>query len=371
MQRLGLGLGAARRLGDEPAGRLQGPQRGRVRHVARRRPVPRRRLHGAREELALRARRRFGRPLRVAHVAAPPGPRKAAAPPLREAFLVHELVRAVAVAGGDELVFVRIFEAEAALGHALLSRALLALLGLSDSRHEPTVNCPGTCFPNSGAGLGVGQPANTLRCRARQSSASGATHANPSRHASRPLQAGRAWICSVSDIIEFCRACVCWIVGPCQAGEHLLQNSSYTAARPPRGRTATRTSSQAQITEHSPSTEPHRAAHSKSCEGHGIASVKTHGHGSRLRRRQRTKCNKRARAAGMRRRPRATAKDVRAAEIWCFPAGCFAAAMDALDQLGVLDALRDYLRDKDRPFLGICLACSSCSSSRRVPVEKE
>ena len=51
-----------------------------------------------------------------------------------------------------------------------------------------------------------------------------------------------------------------------------------------------------------------------------------------------------------------TAKDVRAAEILVFPGvGCFAAAMDALDQLGVLDALRDYLRDKDRPFLGICL----------------
>ncbi|CAH0375253.1 unnamed protein product [Pelagomonas calceolata] len=51
-----------------------------------------------------------------------------------------------------------------------------------------------------------------------------------------------------------------------------------------------------------------------------------------------------------------TAKDVRAAEILVFPGvGCFAAAMDALDELGVLDALRDYLRDKDRPFLGICL----------------
>ena len=118
LQRLGLGLGAARRLGDEPAGRPQeGPQRGRVRDVARRRPVPRRRLHGAREELALRARRRLRRPLRVAHVAAPPGARKAAAPPLREAFRVHELVRAVAVAGGDELVFVRVLEAEAALRH--------------------------------------------------------------------------------------------------------------------------------------------------------------------------------------------------------------------------------------------------------------
>ena len=41
-----------------------------------------------------------------------------------------------------------------------------------------------------------------------------------------------------------------------------------------------------------------------------------------------------------------TAKDVRAAEILVFPGvGCFAAAMDALDELGVLDALRDYLRD--------------------------
>jgi len=51
-----------------------------------------------------------------------------------------------------------------------------------------------------------------------------------------------------------------------------------------------------------------------------------------------------------------TAEDVQAAEILVFPGvGCFAAAMDALTKLGVLDALREYLQDRDRPFLGICL----------------
>mmetsp|Transcript_8340 Transcript_8340/g.26077 ORF Transcript_8340/g.26077 Transcript_8340/m.26077 type:complete len:552 (-) Transcript_8340:26-1681(-) len=51
-----------------------------------------------------------------------------------------------------------------------------------------------------------------------------------------------------------------------------------------------------------------------------------------------------------------TAEDVAAAEILIFPGvGCFAAAVAALERLGVLEALRAYLADKDRPFLGICL----------------
>ena len=51
-----------------------------------------------------------------------------------------------------------------------------------------------------------------------------------------------------------------------------------------------------------------------------------------------------------------TAADVLGAEILVFPGvGCFGAAMDALEALDVADALRAYLGDADRPFLGICL----------------
>ena len=140
-------------------------------------PIPRRCFHGAREELALGPRRWFGGPLRVAHVAAPPGAGEPAAPPLREAFLVHELVRAVAVAGGDELVFVRIFEAEAALGHrgALLSRCGspgILVASRRSPRRQPaprrSLNCPDFAFVFGRRTDAWGQPANALRCRPGQ-----------------------------------------------------------------------------------------------------------------------------------------------------------------------------------------------------------
>ena len=60
---------------------------------------------------------------------------------------MHELVRAVAVAGGDELVFVRIFEAEAALGH------FVVLLPVLSSACFPGVALPGTLVKQPGTNL--------------------------------------------------------------------------------------------------------------------------------------------------------------------------------------------------------------------------
>ena len=81
--------------------------------------------------------------------------------------MVHEFVRAVAVAGGDELVFVRIFEAEAALGHALLSRALLGECQTAGT--NLTSKLPRDLVSNFGRRNDTrGQPANALRAAQRQ-----------------------------------------------------------------------------------------------------------------------------------------------------------------------------------------------------------
>jgi len=50
------------------------------------------------------------------------------------------------------------------------------------------------------------------------------------------------------------------------------------------------------------------------------------------------------------------AEDVVAAEVLIFPGvGAFGAAMAALEKLGVVEALKGYLADTSRPYLGICI----------------
>jgi hypothetical protein len=51
-----------------------------------------------------------------------------------------------------------------------------------------------------------------------------------------------------------------------------------------------------------------------------------------------------------------TAADIEAAEILVFPGvGAFGSAVAALEAMGAVGALRRYLGDGDRPFLGVCL----------------
>ena len=157
--------------------------------------------------------------------------------------------------------------------------------------------------------MGAGSLSTALHSGLAEAQASGATHAYPNEHASLKKTCDKnTSIASVSDVLAFRRQ---WLLDAKahknQAYVHhkLAERKSYAAAAPLRTLIATLTASSR--TNHRALSQQAALQAAYRCED-GLASVKTHSNSPRLRRRQRTKCNKRARAAGMRRRPRANSK---------------------------------------------------------------